>query len=541
MDAGDHLAAGRAALRVGDAQTARRSFTAAPRSAAALEGLAAASYVLMEYPRAIEELEQAYAAHRAASDGAGAARAARTLGYLYGSTAGDWAVANGWIARAKNLLVDQPDSAERGWVALTEGMWNEDRPAKERLFAQALEIGRTTGDADLAFASAAYLGASMVHDDRTRPGMGLLDEALAAVAGGEVEDFIIVEEIFCQLFSACEHAQDIDRAEQWMRVGEQLAARRGLPAVAAYCRTHYGGILTAAGRWPEADLALTEAVRLWALGNRTLQAGALARLADLRVKQGRYDEAAHLLEGLSADGEAVRPLAALHLARGEPGLARDLVEHAVQAADPGNSACIPLLALLVDVQVACGEDPSGTVEAMAACADAHPGTYAGALAACARGRVAASRGEAAAAEWLRDAVHGFEQAHLPLEAALCRLDLARACRDSRREVAVAEAREALRAFGRLDSARYVAEASALLRDLGERVAPPGPTGVTLTRREQEVLELIGCGLSNPEIATRLFISRKTTEHHVGNILAKLGLRNRAEAAAHAVRREPATE
>src|SRR5215204_6396588 len=284
VDAADAVEQGRAALRVGDAAAARAVLESVPPTPAVLEGLAAASYVLMEYPRAIDEQERAYAGYRQAGDGTGAARMARTLAYLYGSTANDWAVAGGWLARAKTILVDHPDNSERGWVALTEGMFNASRSQKEKEFLTAVRIGRQTGDADLTFATLSYLGASLVHDDRVEEGMAMLDEALAAVAGGEVEEFVVVEEIFCQMFSACEHAHDVRRAEQWIRVGESIAERRRLPAVSAYCRTHYGGILTAAGRWSEADATLTEAVRLWALGRRSLKAGALIRLADLRIK-----------------------------------------------------------------------------------------------------------------------------------------------------------------------------------------------------------------------------------------------------------------
>jgi DNA-binding NarL/FixJ family response regulator len=64
---------------------------------------------------------------------------------------------------------------------------------------------------------------------------------------------------------------------------------------------------------------------------------------------------------------------------------------------------------------------------------------------------------------------------------------------------------------------------------------PEPPDFGLSKRELEVLALIAEGLSNPEIGRRLYITRKTVAVHVSNILTKLGVSGRVEAAAAAIR------
>ena len=114
-----------------------------------------------------------------------------------------------------------------------------------------------------------------------------------------------------------------------------------------------------------------------------------------------------------------------------------------------------------------------------------------------------------------------------------RLDLARALVADNPAVAAAETRNALRSFERIGATTSASEAASLLRSLCHRV-PPGASVVgVLTRREEEVVRLIGRGLSNPEIAERLFISRKTASNHVSHIVMKLGLRNPSELVAYA--------
>ncbi len=275
------------------------------------------------------------------------------------------------------------------------------------------------------------------------------------MAGRDVDDFAIVEEIFCQLFSACEYAHDVDRADQWIRVGADIATRRNLPAVAAFCQTHYGGLLTAAGRWSEADAALSDAVRIWGLGHSSLRPGALVRLAELRVRQGRFEEAEQLLEGLDGDTEAARPLAVTHLERGRPDRAVAVLERALDGIDPTSSAAGPLWARLVDAHIARGdhEQAAAAVDELVGCANRQPGSYLRATAAMARGRLCVAETTGDPCGCLREALSGFVLARTPMELAQARFELAKALAVDQPEGALVEARAALEGFERLPASR----------------------------------------------------------------------------------------
>lgn len=85
------------------------------------------------------------------------------------------------------------------------------------------------------------------------------------------------------------------------------------------------------------------------------------------------------------------------------------------------------------------------------------------------------------------------------------------------------------------ASKLLNEFAALSRQNAQQSAEPSLPSVPMTRRETEVLQLVARGMSNAEIAATLFVSENTVKTHVRNVLDKLQMHSRMEAAMYAVR------
>jgi len=524
------LAVGNEALKAGDWVAARDSFRAAldrEETPEALSGLGEALWWLGETQASVEHRERAYAGFRHRPDAVQAANLALGLSIHYRASVGNRPAAMGWLRRARRLVEEYSIEELGGWVTLFEAIEaNEaaDPTTAESLSREALAFARDVGDLDLELCALAQLGSCLVSQGRVDEGVALLDEAMAGSLGGEGGAFDTVVFTSCSMVGSCTRCADFERAVQWIRAVDRFSERYGCPFLYLYCRVHYGAILIATGDWGEAEAQLLAAMRESKGSQQPLHAYARATLAALRLAQGRLEEAEDLIDGLDEQGAAAPVAATIHLARGASVAAAASARRALDGADFLERA--HLLELLGQSEIEQGDIDE-------AVANGQSLTQEGADRSCALARARGLRllGRATGRREDLDAAIGeFSRLGMPYEAARARLILAEAVRTSEPEAAQLEARTAFGTFGDL-GARWDADAAgALLRGLGAKAPRVGPRGLgTLTKRESEVLDLIAEGLSNPEIAQRLYLSRKTVEHHVASILSKLGARNRTEA------------
>jgi DNA-binding CsgD family transcriptional regulator len=534
-------AAGYEALATGDWEAAREAFEAAVSEAdspEALDGLGRALWWLRDSEGAVVHRERAYSGFRRDGDLPRAARIALWLSREYAVVWRNDAAANGWLARAERLLTDVAPGSERGWLELARSERISEPREAAALATSALAVATKTGDTDLELRALAQLGLAEVSAGDVDLGLGRLDEAMAAVTSGDPTTLETFADVSCTLMLACAVADDETRPEQWSQVLDGFVRKYDHVSLLAFCRTCCADVHAANGRIDAAEEELLAALReLTDAGQRARCVHPATRLAEIRVLQGRFDEAEQLLAGFEDDDEAVDAAISLRLARGEPEASALLIRGRLSALGEGNLLAAPLLGQLVEAEAACGElerarDAAAQLEALAEVAGRE---RVQALSALAQGRIAAASGDTTAPEHLQRAVNLFAGLRQRLDTARSRLELAESLAEQSPEVAIDVGKRAHNELEALGATRETDAAAAFLRSLGVKVGSGPRAEGTLSKREREVLRLLGEGNTNAEIAARLFISPKTAEHHVSRIYQKLGLRTRAEAAAFAVR------
>jgi DNA-binding CsgD family transcriptional regulator len=498
-----------------------------------------------DFPAARAHLESAFKHFRDAGDLRSAARVAADIAEIHGDLLGNKSAARGWVARGMRLVEQIGPGVEAGYLELAMIACEiPDVVALGRSADRALALAIEFGDADLEVRALADSGLALVSQGRTREGFGRLDEAMAAISAGGV-DPLVSGKSFCAMLSACDRAGELERASEWTRIVTEsvLEPNDGRPRVLhTHCREAYGSVLCTIGRWDDGEAAILEALGPNGSASISHRVEAMTRLADLRLLQGRADEAASLLRPHEDQLQACGPLARLHTLQGDHDLAAATIARGLNELSGDHLRESVLVSLLVEVHLA-RDDIDGATAACARLSKAASESdtpVLRAMASLASGRVAAARADAdvamVALVEARDALAPDER---PVLAGTIRYEMARVLAvTGDTAAAVSEARAALAIFDRLGAAVDRDRTAALLRNLGARAPAGGRTtrahADTLTPREREVLDLLRQGLTNAEIGNRLFISAKTAEHHVGRVLTKLGVRSRAEAAALAV-------
>ena len=508
-------------------------------SAEILSGLAGALWWLGEIREALELWERAYSGFRKRPDPAQAASVAIQLAVLYDANLGNHAAAAGWVARAARLVEEHALEPLRGWVLIARATDTADPGQHEALARQAHQLGRDSGDRDVELCALTQIGVALIDQGRITEGITYHDEAMASALAGEGGLDTVVFTA-CEMMDSYSRCAQFERMAQWIRAADRFVERYGCPYLNASCRIHYGEMLFATGDWPRAEEELHAALRLSENSLPAVKAKALACLAELRLAQGRIEEAERLLADFE-DHDASAPVyTRINLLRGKFALAAATARRWIDVIGEDRLESIPLLELI-------GEAEIGQIRIEAAIGRGRALAEMGSALDCQvmlargerlQGHALAAPSDSAAKRHLDAALRAFVRLGMPYEAARTRLLLARALRELDPEVAEAEARAALAVFENLGAVKDAEATSTVLREIEIQIRKrtgKATDRAGLTRREVEVLRLVAEGLSDKEIATRLVLSRHTVHRHIHSILTKLDRPSRTAAAAYAAR------
>lgn len=514
-----------------------RADDAGSLSAPDIQLLAWSAYLIGRVDDFVRAMERALHTQVDGRDSLGAARTALGLGLVLASR-GEIGPAMGWFARADRLVEsDGTDCVERGYLILPEMLEYALSSAWEELqvaAATAAAIGDRFGEADLSSFARHWHGRALLRLGRITEGQKLLDEAMVAVSAGEVSP-MFTGMIYCSVIEAFQEVFALRRSQEWtVALSRWCDGQPDLVPFSGQCLVHRSELLVLHGEWQD---ALDEARRAAALAadspDQFVCAAALCQEGDVHRRRGDLSAAETAYRDASELGGDPQPgLALLSLANGDSGAARAAI---VRRLDEtlGDLERARLLPAFVEIEIAAG-DTSRAVEACAeldATASRYSSPVLSAMAAAGAGAVALADGDpTAAVRLLRDTCRAWQELDAPYELARARELMGLACRAlGDHTTAALELDAAQGAFERLGARPDVARL--------ERLAPSDVTASLLTAREHEVLRLVATGQTNKAIGATLYVSDRTVDRHVGNILAKLGVASRAAATAYAYKHD----
>ncbi len=363
VDPAEAIHAGVAALARGDWQAAREAFASAivvAPSAAAYEGLGKACWWLDDPAAVFAAREHAFRMYREAGESRSAGRVATLIGFDYADYRGDLAVCNGWMQRAETLLKAEAPCEEQAWLYLYQGfivlMFEDDIPRSRDLIDRVEVLLPKLNSIDLDMMTVGLRGLLAIRQGEIASGLRMFDEAMTAALDGEMRDLVAVGNLSCTLIYACEAIADYDRARQWCERTREFCKRMGLDTVFSICRTYYATTLIWRGEWEAADIELSAAMRELEPSRPSYVQDSLARLGELRRRQGRLQEAEALFAQAGPHRTALFGLAAMAFDRGDVTKAVDLLSRVLRRIGVEDRAeRVFVLALLARAKAASGE------------------------------------------------------------------------------------------------------------------------------------------------------------------------------------------